>query len=42
MLSEATGVVEELERDVARIHAGGIAVLVMELRGEASALMARL
>lgn len=33
MLSEATGMVEELERDVARIHAGGIAVLVMELRG---------
>lgn len=42
MLSEATEMVKELERDVAQIHAGGIAVLVMELRGEASALMARL
>lgn len=42
MLSEATGMVEELVRDVARIHAGRIAVLVMELRGEASALMTRL
>lgn len=36
MLSEATGMLGELERDVAQIHAGGIAVLVMELRDTAS------